>query len=859
MGVTNEGPGDIGIDVPVLSGDFLLLTGGSAVGAVELYGGQIHVSAGGSVLDTAVGGYEYLSSGGTATGTSVETGGFEIVYDGGTASGSVLHRGGDQAVYSGGSAVSTTVSSGGIELVYNSGTTIGSIVENGGLEFVYGGGVASNTVVADAGTQNVSSGGVASGTSVGSNGAQMVTSGGTAMNTTVGSGGLVLIGAGGSATGTTIAAGGFMLVLPGGSAVQTSGAVISSGVVVVQDGVGVIDYANVINGSAIGDGLTDYVYAHGSAIATAINVGGSEYVFSAGDASGSVVGDGGNQFVGSGGATTGTEVDSAGIQTVSSGGTANFTVVSNGGSVEVLGFGTTSGSMVSSGGVAVVSSGATAIGTQLNGGFEYVSGGTAISAVVSAGGREVVSAGGTASGVVVSNGGTLGVFAGGTDAFNVISNGGNEFVLSNSISHDTVVSSGGTQHIYPAGSASLTVVLPGGMLDIRSLPYVGGGSASVDPASDWLTVSQGGQTYQQQLAGDYSGDKFQLSPGTGNGTLITVACFAAGTRIATVADEVAVEQLSAGDRVLTASGGTAGVIWLGHRRLDCRRHNRPEAVWPVRIEAHAFGPGRPHRELWLSPDHAVYVDGVLIPIRYLVNGATIAQQRVAEISYYHVELDRHAVLLADGLPAESYLDTGNRAAFANGGGAVMAHPDFARRIWEERGCARLVVSGKRVERVRRRLLKRAAALGHTSTEAPEICVMADGEVLPLAVEGRGYRGRLPPATRAEIRIVSRAWVPAHVLPGNDDHRQLGVALAGIRLDGRPIEPEDARLSNGWHDPEPGWRWTDGDAGLAPAGARELAFDLAIGGTYWVGRGAQPRYFEKNVSVRACATRSSVAL
>ncbi len=144
----------------------------------------------------------------------------------------------------------------------------------------------------------------------------------------------------------------------------------------------------------------------------------------------------------------------------------------------------------------------------------------------------------------------------------------------------------------------------------------------------------------------------------------TVApCFATGTRIQTSDGEVAVEALRQGQHVATASGGSAPVVWLGRRIVDCEQHPRPQEVWPVRIAAGAFGPTQPVRDLVLSPDHAVFADGALIPARYLVNGSTVTQQQVDEITYWHVELPAHSVLLAEGLACESYLDTGNRAAF----------------------------------------------------------------------------------------------------------------------------------------------------------------------------------------------------
>ena len=191
------------------------------------------------------------------------------------------------------------------------------------------------------------------------------------------------------------------------------------------------------------------------------------------------------------------------------------------------------------------------------------------------------------------------------------------------------------------------------------------GGLIVDSSGDLFgTTAQGGSLYD--------GSVFEI---TDSG--FVVACFAAGTRIATARGDLEVEKLSAGDQVVSVFGGAVPVVWIGHRSIDCCRHPRPQDVLPVRVRAHAFAPGRPARDLLLSPDHAVYVDGALIPVRHLVNGASIAREAVNDITYYHVELPVHDVLLAEGLPAESYLDTGNRSAFANNEGTAAAHPDFA--------------------------------------------------------------------------------------------------------------------------------------------------------------------------------------
>jgi len=106
----------------------------------------------------------------------------------------------------------------------------------------------------------------------------------------------------------------------------------------------------------------------------------------------------------------------------------------------------------------------------------------------------------------------------------------------------------------------------------------------------------------------------------------TVSCFATGTSIRTARGDVPVEHLAIGDRLALRHGGTAPLVWLGHRDVDCRRHPAPRSVWPVRVRRDAFGPGLPARDLLLSPDHAVFCDGVLIPVRHLLNGTSIVQE-----------------------------------------------------------------------------------------------------------------------------------------------------------------------------------------------------------------------------------------
>jgi Hint domain len=190
-----------------------------------------------------------------------------------------------------------------------------------------------------------------------------------------------------------------------------------------------------------------------------------------------------------------------------------------------------------------------------------------------------------------------------------------------------------------------------------------------------------------------------------NAAFASVLCFAAGTRIATEDGEMPVERLAIGQRVRTMFAGLAPVVWIGRRSIDCRRHPSPRLVWPVRIAAGAFGSGAPKRDLYLSPDHAVFLDNVLIPVKRLIDGEAIAQAPVDRVDYFHVEFQHHDAVFAEGLAAESYLETGERWKFANGEG--LGPSSVVQLVWEAAACAPLVVAGPVLRWVRARLPRRA--------------------------------------------------------------------------------------------------------------------------------------------------------
>jgi hypothetical protein len=234
----------------------------------------------------------------------------------------------------------------------------------------------------------------------------------------------------------------------------------------------------------------------------------------------------------------------------------------------------------------------------------------------------------------------------------------------------------------------------------------GGTRASYNSVTGSLSIQSTGSTVATvALPAGLTGQFVTVTDENG-GTQITLTCFAEGTLIAAPMGAVPVQHLSEGSLVLTEAGEAVPVVWLGYRRVQCARHPHPTQVLPIRILAGAFGPGTPARDLLLSPDHAVFVDGVLIPVKYLVNGRGVVQLAVTdmpEVNYWHIELPRHSLVLAENLPVESYLDTGDRTNFQNGGNIVIAHPDFSMRVWEAFGCAPLCITGTTLEAVRARL------------------------------------------------------------------------------------------------------------------------------------------------------------
>ena len=299
-------------------------------------------------------------------------------------------------------------------------------------------------------------------------------------------------------------------------------------------------------------------------------------------------------------------------------------------------------------------------------------------------------------------------------------------------------------------------------------------------------------------------------------------CYARGTMIASPEGERPIETLRIGDLVRTHGGRLRRVKWVGHRFIDCRLHPNRKAVWPIRIAADAIALNHPSRDLLVSPAHTICVDlfgEMLVHAGNIVNGASIAQIEVDEIEYWHVELESHELLVANNLPAESYLEMANRDFFAEGGATRdsyaspwRTHDDFCRPVMKDEADLAFV---------RRRLTERAEEIGWIRSRDAELRLVVDGKVLSPVSEGEASIFSLPAAAR-EVRLVSNTFVPEQF--NMPDSRRLGVALLGLVFSAggetREIALSDPRLADGLH-PEEGregvhWRWTNGDLALSTA-------------------------------------------
>lgn len=322
----------------------------------------------------------------------------------------------------------------------------------------------------------------------------------------------------------------------------------------------------------------------------------------------------------------------------------------------------------------------------------------------------------------------------------------------------------------------------------------GGGGGGYSGGGGGLYGGGGGGSFLARSATNITDllttNNFALNTAPNGEVLISLACFAAGMRILLEDGECPVEAIKPGDRAITHSGQAVHIDWVGKRHIDLTRHAHPELAQPVLISAGALADGIPVRDLIVSQDHALYFENILVPAKVLINGHSIRLLNLAHVTYYHIELANHDIIFAEGAPAETYLDTGNRDAF-EGGASLQLHPDFAQTMRERNSCAPLLEAGEAVEAIRARLLARSGLAANDE----------HGMVVEY-VEGGAI-------------IRSKTAVPGWHTADPRDLRRLGVKVAALSVGDKKIALDDPALVAGWHALEQEGRWTDG-AAFVPA-------------------------------------------
>jgi hypothetical protein len=194
-----------------------------------------------------------------------------------------------------------------------------------------------------------------------------------------------------------------------------------------------------------------------------------------------------------------------------------------------------------------------------------------------------------------------------------------------------------------------------------------------------------------------------------------VPCYCRGTLIAAEHGDVPVERLVIGDEVMTASGALRPIKWIGRRSYGGRFVLGQEDILPICFKAGALDDNIPRRDLWISPHHAMYLEGVLIEARDLINGVSVVQaKRVEKVEYFHIELDSHDVIIAEGSLSESFIDDDSRGMFHNAHEYRETHGDAPAA--PARYCAPRLDHGYEVEAARAKIEQRAGlrtdAAGH---------------------------------------------------------------------------------------------------------------------------------------------------
>jgi hypothetical protein len=288
------------------------------------------------------------------------------------------------------------------------------------------------------------------------------------------------------------------------------------------------------------------------------------------------------------------------------------------------------------------------------------------------------------------------------------------------------------------------------------------GGSQVVPAGTALYDQNGDETYNPY---PFQGDTAETQIANGFGSDTT--CFVAGTRILTARGEVAVEALRIGDSLKTLHAGEQKIKWIGTRSYDGRFIAGNKAALPIRIKRGAIEADVPARDLFVSPGHAICIDGVLVHASRLVNGVSVTQvDRVDNVTYYHIEMANHEVIFAENCGAETFLGEDFRRQFQNVAEFAALYPGEAA---PEAMCLPRLEGGFQLHAIQQRLAARAGIdisaapvlgplRGYVDQAGPKICsgwvqdiLAPEAPVcLDITADGRGIGRILANFYRADL-------------------------------------------------------------------------------------------------------------
>lgn len=302
----------------------------------------------------------------------------------------------------------------------------------------------------------------------------------------------------------------------------------------------------------------------------------------------------------------------------------------------------------------------------------------------------------------------------GNDGNDSLSGGDGADTLYGNLGNDVLAGGDGIDGFYWAatdtsGNDTITDLAVGDQIVLVGRDQVATFNGAAVVANAAITLYGTNTVTLQNLTGTYAWSATL----TGGNTVMTLvadtpapaaACYRRGTRILTDRGEQAIEEISITDKVVTHRGEIRPIRWIGRRSvkisalpLERRLRNRI-----VQIKADAIAPAMPHRDLFVSAGHLVLVEGHLVAALHLLNGKSIVlREDIDEIEYFHIECPDEEILVAEGLPAESFFDTGDKTMFDNA--LHLYQINYEHRIRRAFRHAPLVNGGLVLQQIRQRL------------------------------------------------------------------------------------------------------------------------------------------------------------